>query len=342
MRLSASIGNDLTVLVPAGNFAANQDLTVPSSFSSMIPAIAFQIPDLDGLAQVTIRKKEGGDELACIKSAVANGETASLTSVKLATAGIAAAALAMSGVSALGAAGAGAGGGAGPSPNFGDIMGWFGFLATSGMSSVNYPTIYRSFTDNFAWSTGIIGWEQMQQSIDNFRKGTGGNLTENSIQYLMDNVTLVYTRDSSTTNSNSTKTRRGLDLYLTDIFERDITVNGTSVGGSGSSSNSSFVQTKTKVMQYVQGIQAKVESLKVPSANTFMTVLEIFCIVIAAIAVCILLFKVILEVWALFASFPKSLTGFRKRYWEFLAVTIVRIVSKDATGCNVVADSFRS
>ena len=56
------------------------------------------------------------------------------------------------------------------------------------------------------------------------------------------------------------------------------------------------------------------------------TVLLVFAIVIAAITVGILLFKVILETWALFASFPKKLTGFRKRYWSILAKTIVNLI----------------
>lgn len=57
-----------------------------------------------------------------------------------------------------------------------------------------------------------------------------------------------------------------------------------------------------------------------------MTVLFVFAVVIAAIAIGILLFKLILETWALCASFPKSLTGFRKRYWGFLGRTIVNLI----------------
>ena len=40
----------------------------------------------------------------------------------------------------------------------------------------------------------------------------------------------------------------------------------------------------------------------------------------------ILLFKVILETWALFGSFPKKLTSFRKRYWNLLAKTITNLI----------------
>ena len=54
--------------------------------------------------------------------------------------------------------------------------------------------------------------------------------------------------------------------------------------------------------------------------------LLISAIVIAAITVGILLFKVILETWALFASFPKKFTSFRKRYWRLLAKTITNLI----------------
>lgn len=57
-----------------------------------------------------------------------------------------------------------------------------------------------------------------------------------------------------------------------------------------------------------------------------MTVLLIVAIIIAAIAVGILFFKVILETWALFGSFPESLVGFRKHYWGTMARTIVNLI----------------
>jgi hypothetical protein len=76
----------------------------------------------------------------------------------------------------------------------------------------------------------------------------------------------------------------------------------------------------------VNGIKAYVEELSVPQANTFMTVLLIAAVVVAAIAVGILLFKVILETWALFGSFPKGLTGFRKHYWGTMARAIVNLI----------------
>lgn len=280
---------------------------------SSIPAIVFSIPDLDGIATMTLISKGSGDHLACLKSVVDNGKSTSIAAAKYATAGVAAAALVLSSFSALGASSGTSTSAAGASPNFGDVMFWFQSIAMDGMLSVSYPSVYRSFTDNFQWSTGLLTWEGMQSSIDSFRSSTGGNTTEMSIYYLMNNVTLVY--DSSLSESaaaNTSVVRRGLDYGFGTIFPRD---------------NEDDDSSNNKVLTYVNGVKAKVETLKIPSANTFMTVLLIFCIVLASVAVSILLFKVILEIWALFGSFPKSLTGFRKRYWMFLLTTIVRIVS---------------
>jgi hypothetical protein len=57
-----------------------------------------------------------------------------------------------------------------------------------------------------------------------------------------------------------------------------------------------------------------------------MTVFLYFMIVVAAIVVGILLFKVILEAWALFGSFPKRLLGFRERYWGVMGRTITIMI----------------
>lgn len=296
--------------VPAGSFAAQGEQDIPDSYASQIPSIAFTVPDLDGQATLQLKALDSGQSLACITSTVDNGKSLSVPAVSYVAAGIAGAALILSGLSALGA-GAHAGS-ATPSPTFGEVMGWFQSMALNGMMSVQYPGVYRSFTKNFAFSGGIIYWEGMQTSIDNFRKATGGNLTTDSVSYLK-NATLIY--DTSSTNL----TKRGMDNLV--LFARDSLT--TNVNGTESNSTSAL---DNKVMHVVHGIQGYVEELTIPQANTFMTVLLIFAIVIAAITVGILLFKVILETWALFGSFPKGLTSFRKRYWWLLAKTITNLI----------------
>ena len=275
------------------------------------------MPDLDGQATIKLNSLDTGEDLACVQSGVTNGKSAQVPAVSYVAAGIAGAALVLSAFSAFGSAGTA---GASPTqPSFTTVIGWFQSMATNGMLSVQYPEVYRSFTKNFAFSTGLIPWDSMQTSIDNFRNATGGNLTEDSVQYLR-NASLVFVSGSD----NSTILKRSIDLmenaYLwtrADGISTD--VNGTQTGNATAGGNQ-------KVTHVVHGIQGYVEELTIPQANTFMTVLLIFAIVIAAITVGILLLKVILEGWALFASFPKRLTSFRKRYWLTLGKTITNLI----------------
>lgn len=232
-----------------------------------------------------------------------------MPAVSYIAAGIAVAALGLSALGALSASGQP--GASTPSPSFTEVMFWFQGLAMNGMHSVDYPPIYRRFAKNFGFSTGLIPWGSMQTSIDNFRKTTGGNLTEDSYEFLR-NSTLVYS-DGSTANTTSSVAKRGWELVIRQV---ETTVNATD-----DSSNST-----SETPKFVKGIQAYVEQYSVPEANTFMTVLLVFAIVIAAVAVGILLFKVILEAWALFGKFPKSLTTFRKEYWRVMAQTITNLI----------------
>ena len=299
---------------------------MPADYAGKIPSIAFNVPDLDGQARLELKPVDGGEPLACIESGVNNGQTMDLPAVSYIAVGIAGCALLFSGVAAL--VNAGTAGSHPPSPGFGTVVTWFQGIAMNGMMSVRYPPVYRSYTKNFAFAGGLVSWNAMQTSIDDFREATGGNLTENSIQYLK-NTTLVHSSGSNLDSSSTQK--RGLDFAFSvfgpQLITRDFStqVNGTQAGN-GTSAAGNETSSDSKATKVVHGIQGYVEQLTIPQANTFMTVLLVFAIIIAAIAVAILLFKVILEVWALFASFPKNLTGFRKRYWGLLGRTITNLI----------------
>lgn len=259
-----------------------------------------------------LKAKDGGQVVACVQSTVSNGKSVEVPAVSYVAAGIAAAALLLSGLGAASAAGHP--GGATTSPTFGEVIGYFQGMAMNGMLSVQYPSIYRSFTKNFAFSTGLVPWTGMQNTIDNFRKSTGGNLTDDSVSYLQ-NTTLAFP-DGTSTSATTTVAKRGWELVIRGI---DTSVNGTgSAAGNGTSDS--------RESHLVQGISAFAEQLTIPQANTFMTVLLIFAIVVAVIVVGILLTKVILEAWALFGSFPKKLTTFRKEYWMVMLRTIVNLI----------------
>lgn len=307
--------------MPQGTFQASGTQDIPTTFADQIPSIAFSVPDLDGTAKLELTNKESGTEVACIQSVVGNGKTMSTKAVPIVAAGIAGAALLVSGLGSLAGAGSGAAGNAAPSPTFTEVMGWFQSMAMNGMLSVQYPSVYRSFSKNFGFSGGLVAWDGLETAIDNFRKLTGGNLTANSVEVLR-NTTLVYVDDTG--SSNSTLSKRELDIW-THYIRRQISAsaNGTAVVGSGTTNTTTE---DSKLMKTVHGIQGYVEQLTIPQTNTFMTVLLIFAIVLASIIVGILLCKVILETWALFGSFPKRLTSFRKRYWWIMAKTITNLI----------------
>lgn len=320
--------------VPAGTFSAKGTQAIPKQYADLVPGIAFQIPDIAAMATLQLKSKDSGEKVACIQSQVTNGKTASIPAVSYVAAGVAGAALILTGVSAVGAvvaggsaaAGSSAAGGLGTiSPSFTEVFGWFQGMAMNGMLSVQYPQVYRSFAKNFGFSTGLVPWVGLQRSIDNFRNMTGGNLTTDSVDFLH-NATLVFddgSSDSAGTNNTALKIKRAVEHFLV-LTGRDIetSVNATSDGNTTSDPNS----TTESIRVAVNGIQAYVNELSIPSANTFMTVLLIVAIIIAAIAVGILLIKVILEFWALFGSFPKSLTGFRKHYWGSIARAITNLI----------------
>lgn len=289
--------------VPEGTFGAQGTQTIPDSYMDKIPAIAFNVPDLDSQATLQLKAKDG-TQLACITSTVSNGKTLDVAAAKYIAAGIAAGALAVSSLSAL--ASAGHAGTATSSPNFGDVIGWFQSMALNGMMSVKYPSVYQSFSKNFAFSTGLIGWDSAQRGIDTFRNKTGGNLTSDSVDYL---------KSISLTSDGANLTKRAVEVAT--FWARDdlsLNANGTEDQGSN------------KLEDFGNGIKKYAQELSIPNGNTFMTVLLIFAIVVASITVAILLFKVILETWALCGNFPKRLTGFRKRYWWTLAKTITHLI----------------
>lgn len=307
--------------VPSGSFAASGTQAISSQYASQIPAIAFQIPDIAAVATLELIALDSNEDVACITSEISNGKTTDVPAVTYVAAAVAGVALLMGGATAASSAIAGAAGAGSvaPSPSFVEVFGWFQGMAMNGMSAVSLPQVYRSYSKNFAFSVGLIPWTNLQLSIEDFRAATGGNLTEDSVQYLQ-NATLVF-QDGSTESLADRKFKRAMDI-VARLAAREITtsVNETDTGLDGESG----IETQVRVA--VSGIKAYVEELSIPSSSTFMTVLLIVAIVIASIAVIILLVKVILETWALFGSFPKSLTGFRKHYWLTMGRTITQLI----------------
>lgn len=311
--------------LPATTFAAAGSEIIPEQYASQIPSIAFNIPDLDGLVQLTLHDSTTGQEVGCIQSAVSNGHSFQMPVVQYTAAGVAATALVFSAAGAVAGVGGGAhGGGSATSPSFGETIGWFQGMATSGMLSVAYPKVYQSFTTNFAFSTGLVSWSGFQTAIDNFRQATGGNLTDASYQYLKNNASLMYYDGSMNTTlrrRDATMNVNGTSLSMTGDG------NSTSVSlANGTTAGNATDQPLPKSEHFVKGLEAYVEQLSIPKANTFMTVLLVWACVVGAIIVLILMFKIILEICSMWGNLPKSLESWRKRYWWRMAKALTNLI----------------
>ncbi|ATY58978.1 DUF907 domain [Cordyceps militaris] len=295
--------------LPVGNFAARGSQKIPEQFASMVPAIAFQVPDIAANAKLELEAADTKKKVACIQSTVTNGKTVNVAAVSYVAVGIAGVALLGSGVSAVGAAlGGGTSGGAGTvSPSFSEVVGWFQGMAMNGMLSVQYPPIYESFTKNFAFSVGLVPWSGMLTSIDKFRESTGGNLTNDNAAYIA---------NATAGQGGALHLKRAVGAAAAIVL-RDIetSVNATDDAHGG-----------TNFQKTVQGIEGYARRLSVPKSDIFITALLVVAIIIAAIVVVILLVKVILEAWAIWGTFPQSLKGFREHYWGSIARTITNLI----------------
>ncbi|KAG5989271.1 hypothetical protein E4U54_004382, partial [Claviceps lovelessii] len=322
--------------VPVGTFTARGNQQIPAQFADMVPSIAFKVPDISAHATLQLISAENKQTVGCFQSDVSNGKSTDVPAVSYIAAGIAGAALIMSGVSAVAAAlaggGAAVGGGAGAgvaaiSPTFSETMGWFQGMAMNSMLSVNYPPLYRNFAKNFVFSAAVIPISGMQKAIDGFRSHTGGDLTQDSYSYLQ-KATLIFPDGTTRApNQGLFKFKRAVDAFV-ELAAREIeaSINSTDATSSSSSSSSSSANDPNSLQHKVQGIQAFAEQLLVPKSNIFMTALLMVAILIATIVLGILLVKVIVEIWALFGSFPESLKGFRKHYWNSIARSITSLI----------------
>lgn len=284
--------------LPKYNFTGSQVLTIPSSIdvTSRIPAIGFKIPDLEGFAQLTLTDVNTGSTRACVQATIANGWSMHQPAVEWATGGIAiAGALAAFGMSLWFT-------GSIVPFRFLDLMSLYQFIATSALLSLNYPSAYRAFALNLAWSIGLfpsVETSAIQRSIDKMRHRTGSRLPDESLGSAIQYV------------------NRKLSPYNLDprsVFPRAGTVRGGEVQTVTSSSSN--------VLQ--AGLPIYVNSVHVPIANAFMTVF-ICALIFFAIGLCVLAIGCVIGI--LRHRKTKSPLELTRDYLPFARSWILRYVS---------------
>jgi Transient receptor potential (TRP) ion channel/ML-like domain len=176
----------LTSLCPVsvGSVNINSNVAVPASVTKDIPSIAYEIPDLDGIAKIWINDTDG-TPMGCVEAFLYNGKTVYQEGVGWVTAIIAGGALLSSAVAS----------GLGHSNTAAHVacaavllFGYFQALAIAGYVSVRLPPIVASWTQNFQWSMGIIHLSFMQTIFTWYIKSTGGNPSTLLLQPVGTNV----------------------------------------------------------------------------------------------------------------------------------------------------------
>lgn len=176
-----------------GNVQIDSIEYVSSSYVNEIPGIAYQVPDIDAYAKVRIYNNES-EYMACVQAFFSNGKTVSQVGVKWATAVIAGIGLLLSALlSTFGNSTAASH----ISANTMSLFLYFQSVVVVAMEHVHrVPPIAAAWSENLAWSMGLIRISFMQRIFRWYVQSTGGTpdlyltsttmsvLTQRSFDYL--------------------------------------------------------------------------------------------------------------------------------------------------------------
>jgi len=259
--LCSILGGALCPL-PMYNFTGSDSIQLPSSIGvvNKIPRVAFKIPDLEGYAQLLLTEVGTGDTKACIQATLSNGWSTRQLAVAWVTGGVALGTLLATICFPFATDRAFI-------SRILDLLHLCQFIATTSFLGLNYPSIYRAYTLNFAWSIGLFAtFPTLQHSVDRLRQLTHGKLaysTSAAAVGFVNRKLSPYNADAS----GPTVLSSVPDSMASFIVVRDAT----------------GVQTVTPTSQNVlqAGIPIYVNSILIPTANAFVTLFLCVLMVVA-------------------------------------------------------------
>ncbi|AQZ09457.1 FLC3 (YGL139W) and FLC1 (YPL221W) [Zygosaccharomyces parabailii] len=169
-----------------GNVEIESVEYVAQKYVNVIPGIAYHVPDIDAYARVRVYNRNTNEYLACIQAFFSNGKTVSQTGVKWASAVIAGLGLLLSAsLSTFGNSTAASH----ISANTMSLFLYFQSVVVVAMEHVHrVPPIAEAWSENLAWSMGLIRITFMQRIFRWYVQSTGGtpalNLTSRKISVL--------------------------------------------------------------------------------------------------------------------------------------------------------------
>jgi uncharacterized membrane protein YidH (DUF202 family) len=278
---------------------------VPSAYSPNVPGIAYKIPDLEAVAQLTLSRLSSTNAIspfsesnivACVQSTLSNGWTTRQSAVSWSTGAITIfvilvyafqTAVHFSSSSFANSA-------AFSFPPHQHILYLPYFLlhiATTALLRLNYPTSYTAFVLNFAYILGLFHSAHMQDSINDMRRLTGSTLPDGSL----DPTNYVGRKNSP---YNFTFRKRAL------VTPPTVSASSTDLE---------------------EGIPLFVNAIGINTANAFMTMF--FSILIFVAIVGIIAILVYLAVWALARKGNRRCQSLKVNYLTFVRAVCTSLVS---------------
>ena len=272
--------------LPVYNFQGADSLSLPDSLgiADIIPGIAFDIPDLEAYAQLSLYDMDTDEVKACVQATLSNGWSTRQRGVEWATRAFALFALVLAVYAST-------------NPHslvpfrFIDLIHLFQTIAFSGLLSINYPFLYRSFTFNFSWAIGLFPPSfpsSMQNSIDNMRAMTGGqmpNSTSDSAVGLVNRKLSPYNTPLSFNSVSNLlapaappRFTSGLSRFTQLVAEVQTELFNVFIPTAGP------VEIINEDNTLQDGIPIYTNSVNIGAANAFMTVFLTSLIVIAIVA----------------------------------------------------------
>ncbi|KAF3903992.1 hypothetical protein AA313_de0202012 [Arthrobotrys entomopaga] len=271
-----------------------------SAFVNNIPGVAFTIPDIDGLARITIQMASNLQPVACLEAELSNGQTVHQNAVSWVTAVIAGSGLAASAItSGLGHSNTAAH----VAANALSLFGYFQSQAMCAMIAVKLPPVVRAWTQNFVWSMGVIRIGFMQNVLHWYIQATGG-----SPDLLFQNLDRV--------NVQIQKRALNLQARAMDI----ISGLAKRAGDQGTYSQGEFID--------VSGISRVAFLARIEETNLFMTGLGFFVSFVVLVVLIVVGFKFGLELCVKKLRIAKGskFAEFRKGWKIVLKGILYRIV----------------
>ncbi|KAG1732198.1 uncharacterized protein EDB91DRAFT_1152135 [Suillus paluster] len=327
-----SLFNGALCPLPMYNFTGSDSIPLPASLgvSGKIPSIAFQIPDLEAYAQLSLTEVNTGVLKACVQATLSNGWSAHQVAVEWATGGLALLAL-LSAVyysfmpDTLA-----------PFRLF-DLLYLYQWAASTALLDLNYSSVYRAFSTNFAWAMGLFSasaTSPIQISINNMRHLTGGNMadaTSNSAVALVNRKLSPYNSMTTSTFLDTSYQYAMETLWAsTNMTSANYVSHTTSAASIQELSTVGDVQLVTPASSNLlqAGVPIYVNSVGIATANAFMTV---FLVVLMIAAILLAVLSVGYCVLAATSRYGRRQEGYvadwRHRYPSFARAWLLRIVS---------------